>query len=73
MSNYAVWTVEMLGARIIEWRGRLQHAKTKGELFSIWGEIEKMEREFDRAVFEGRTEASRREQNISPTKQGNGE
>lgn len=59
MSNYAVWPVEELGARIIEWRKRLQHAKTREQLLSIWGEIEKMESEFDRAVFEGRTEKAK--------------
>jgi hypothetical protein len=57
VSNYAVWTVQELGVRIVEWRTRLQHAKTREELLSIWGEIEKMAAEFDRAVFEERTSA----------------
>lgn len=57
MSNYPVWSIEMLTKRIVLWRSRLQHAKTKGELLSIWGEIEKMEPELEKALFEGRTEA----------------
>lgn len=56
MANYSVWTVEALGARIVEWRARLQHAKTREQLLSIWGEIEVMGAEFDKAVLENRTE-----------------
>jgi hypothetical protein len=56
MANYSVWTVQELGSRIVEWRGRLQHAKTREQLLSIWGEIEVMGAEFNKAVFENRTE-----------------
>lgn len=48
-------TIEELGARILTWRCRLSKAKTKGELLSIWGEIETMESAFDAAVFENRS------------------
>lgn len=54
MSNYKVWTIEELGARVTEWRTRLSHAKSREQLLSIWGEVEALEREFDRAVFEER-------------------
>ena len=59
MSNYEIWTIEMLGARIVEWRERLRNARDREQLLSIWGEIEKMEAAFSQAVFENRTEQSR--------------